>query len=123
MLQLYSFSLCVSSYIIVDASGCIKRLNCPKHMQEALEMKKAELSAIRVTCGKKDEQIRHLEQSLSQMSTDKKEFGAKLRQTEEKLKQTNSELLTYKEEVQKLNKRQVISSNYLCYSWLFMFTV
>ena len=61
-------------------------------VQEALEKKQADLAALEIACENKDEEIRNLDQSLSQMSIDKEEMeriSMKLVETEEKLAQAS----------------------------------
>ena len=61
-------------------------------LQEALEKKQADLAALEIACENKDEEIRNLDQSLSQMSIDKEEMeriSMKLVETEEKLAQAS----------------------------------
>ena len=77
-------------------------------LQDALDKKQAEFAAIQTTCEEKDDIILDLNQSLSQISTDKEEIRTKLMQAEEKLGQANRELMTYNEIIQKLRKSQVV---------------
>ena len=71
-------------------------------LQEALKKKEADLAALEIACEKKDEEIHNLEQSLSQMSTDKEEMkriSTKLAEIEDKLTKANRQLLASKNKV------------------------
>ena len=74
---------------------------------------------MKVACEEKDVEISQLQQSVSQMYDYKEEssqVSSKLMQAEERLAETNVQLLAHKEEIQKLDKvllaKQVCT--YLC---------
>ena len=67
-----------------------------------MEKAQAELTALRVTYEKKDEEFQQLDQSLSQSNI-------RLVITENELTQATDELMMYKEKIQELTATQVIS--------------